>query len=445
MSNTLERSIDVLVSGLHERWPGATYELDWEEPWQMLVATILAAQCTDVRVNKVTRTLFVDFPSPRHLASADLEKLEQALVPTGFFKKKARRVREVMGALVAEHEGEVPRSMRALTAMPGVARKTANVVLNCCFDMPTGIIVDTHVERVSRRMGLTTKRGPESIERDLMRMVPKDEWTFFGPAMVLHGRYVCKASAPDCASCPFLPRCARVGVEGPRPEPVAEDVVSVDEWVFRLEDELEKPYFRGLVQYLEKERGRGPVFPAPRAVMAALDQTPFSSVKVVILGQDPYHGEGQANGLSFSVRKGVAIPPTLRNIFSELKSDLSIEAPSHGDLSSWASDGVLLLNTILTVRERSPNAHQYSGWERFTDAVIRIISEGRDHVVFLLWGNKAQSKIRLIDAKKHTVLVSAHPSPLSARRGFFGSRPFSHINKVLQDKGQAPVNWELRA
>ncbi len=184
---------DVLLTCLREMHPEARYELDWSTPVQMLVATILAAQCTDERVNAVTRTLFVRYPDAAAFAEADRGELEEAVRPTGFYKQKARAVQETCRALVERFGGEVPQSVAELVTLPGVARKTANVVLATCFDIPSGVIVDTHVARVSQRMGLSAQRDPERIEQDLMRLVPVDQWTHFGPAMVLFGRYLCTA------------------------------------------------------------------------------------------------------------------------------------------------------------------------------------------------------------------------------------------------------------
>ena len=202
----------VLIERLREMHPTARYELNWSTPVQMLVATILAAQCTDERVNAVTETLFVRWPDAEAFVGADRSELEEAVRPTGFYKQKARAVQEACRALVERFGGEVPRSIAELITLPGVARKTANVVLATCFDIPSGIIVDTHVQRVSQRMGLTQQRDPERIETDLMASVPEDQWTYFGPAMVLFGRYLCTAKKPDCPRCPLLSECPRVGV-----------------------------------------------------------------------------------------------------------------------------------------------------------------------------------------------------------------------------------------
>lgn len=185
------------------------------------------------------------------------------------------------------------------------------------------------------------------------------------------------------------------------------------------------------------------IFPKPEAVYSALALTPFASVKAVILGQDPYHGPGQAHGLSFSVPEGERIPPSLRNIYKELQSDLGLTPPKHGHLESWAKQGVLLLNSVLTVESGAAGSHAGLGWEKFTDDVIRKLSETRSGLAFVLWGAHAQKKAALIDTTRHLVIVSAHPSPLSAHRGFFGSRPFSRINDYLQTQGIAPIDWRL--
>ncbi|MBL9100334.1 MAG: endonuclease III [Myxococcales bacterium] len=204
--------IDVLLSRLRELHPTARYELDWSTPLQMLVATILAAQCTDERVNAVTPGLFAQYPDARAFADADRAALEEAVRPTGFYKQKARSIQECCRVLVAEFGGEVPQTVAELIRLPGVARKTANVVLNTVWDIPSGIIVDTHVQRLAGRMGLSTHRDPEDIERDLMSLVPEDQWTYFGPAMVLFGRYTCTAKKPGCKTCPLAYVCPRIGV-----------------------------------------------------------------------------------------------------------------------------------------------------------------------------------------------------------------------------------------
>lgn len=210
-----------------------------------------------------------------------------------------------------------------------------------------------------------------------------------------------------------------------------------------LRAQLEQPYWAELQQFVAEERARGPVYPAPDEVFAALHLTPYETVKVLILGQDPYHGAGQAHGLCFSVRKGVRPPPSLENIFTELRDDLGIDPPGHGCLDAWARQGVLLLNATLTVRARAAASHQGKGWERFTDAVIEAVNAKPERVVFILWGASARKKRALVDTSRHVVIESAHPSPLSARNGFFGSRPFSRANAALVEAGRNPVDWRL--
>ncbi|MFY0532495.1 endonuclease III [Nannocystis pusilla] len=205
--------IDVLLDRLRQSYPDARYELDWDTPVHMLVATILAAQCTDERVNAVTRTLFPRYPDAQSFADADLTELEEAVRPTGTFRQKAKAIKNACRMLVDEFGGEVPQSIEALVRLPGVARKTANVVLATCFNIPSGVIVDTHVIRLAGRMGLSEHRDPQDIERDLMRMVPQDDWTFFGPAMILLGRYVCTAKKPDCPNCVMQDICPKIGVK----------------------------------------------------------------------------------------------------------------------------------------------------------------------------------------------------------------------------------------
>jgi len=214
-------------------------------------------------------------------------------------------------------------------------------------------------------------------------------------------------------------------------------------WKSRLWDEFQKPYFRELKSFLLREKKSGNhVYPPGSKIFNAFDLTPFESVKVVILGQDPYHGPNQAHGLCFSVMPPTPPPPSLKNIYKELKSDLRIDPPTHGELTSWAREGVLLLNTVLTVRARKPGSHRGQGWEEFTSAVIRSISESRRNLVFVLWGRDAQSKENLIRGD-HLIIKSSHPSPYSAHNGFLGSQPFSRINQYLQSHGIEPVNWQL--
>lgn len=215
------------------------------------------------------------------------------------------------------------------------------------------------------------------------------------------------------------------------------------DWQAALADEFEKPYFAALKAFVASERQTHTVFPPDEDVFNALRLTPLSEVRVVILGQDPYHDDGQAHGLAFSVRPGVRPPPSLANIFREFKSDLDVPIPATGYLAPWAAQGVLLLNTVLTVRAHAPASHQKKGWETFTDAIIGAVSNKTDPVVFVLWGGHAQKKRPLIDHARHVVIASAHPSPLSARSGFFGSRPFSTINAALQAAGGPPIDWRL--
>jgi len=210
-----------------------------------------------------------------------------------------------------------------------------------------------------------------------------------------------------------------------------------------LQAELAKPYWPDLQRFVAQERALHAVYPPPAEVFAALHLTPHADVKVLILGQDPYHGAGQAHGLCFSVRPGVPVPPSLVNIFKELRSDLGIEPPGHGCLEAWARQGVLLLNATLTVQARRAASHQGEGWETFTDAVIRAVNDKPERVVFILWGASARKKQALVDRTRHVVVESPHPSPLSAHNGFFGSRPFSRANAALEDAGRPPVDWQI--
>ena len=213
------------------------------------------------------------------------------------------------------------------------------------------------------------------------------------------------------------------------------------DWNPVLRAELAKPYWAELQRFVAGERGRHPVYPPPDEVFTALHLTPHAAVKVVILGQDPYHGSGQAHGLCFSVRPGVPAPPSLQNIFKELESDLGCSRPAHGCLDAWARQGILLLNTTLTVRGGQAASHQGRGWETFTDEVIRSVNAKQDSVVFILWGAAARKKKALVDLSRHAVIESAHPSPLSAHNGFFGSRPFSRANAALAAAGREAVDW----
>jgi uracil-DNA glycosylase len=215
------------------------------------------------------------------------------------------------------------------------------------------------------------------------------------------------------------------------------------DWNPILRGEFEKPYWGDLQAFVAAERHRHAVYPPKDDVFAALHLTPYTDVKVLILGQDPYHGQGQAHGLCFSVRDGVPQPPSLQNIFKELEADLGCAPPTSGCLDGWARNGVLLLNATLTVRGRQAGSHQGKGWETFTDEVIRAVSEKPERVVFILWGAYARKKKPLIDTGRHVIIESAHPSPLSAHNGFFGSHPFSRANQALVDAGREPVTWCL--
>jgi len=217
------------------------------------------------------------------------------------------------------------------------------------------------------------------------------------------------------------------------------------DWNPVLRGEFAKPYWQQLQRFVAGERARHTVFPPEPEVFAALHLTPYATTRVVILGQDPYHGPKQAHGLCFSVRPGVAIPPSLANIHKELQADLGIDPPGHGNLDAWARQGVLLLNATLTVRAGQAASHQGKGWETFTDEVLRAVN-GKPHpVVFILWGASARRKTSLIDPSRHTIIQSAHPSPLSAHNGFFGSRPFSRTNAALEAAGLDPIDWHLPA
>ena len=217
-----------------------------------------------------------------------------------------------------------------------------------------------------------------------------------------------------------------------------------ESWLEVLQEEFEAAYMDNLRSFLRGQlRSNIRVYPPMKDLFAAFWKTPFNNVKVVILGQDPYHTPGCAHGLSFSVPRGIKVPPSLKNIYRELNEDLNTPIPSHGDLSSWATQGVLLLNTVLTVQERRAGSHQGQGWERFTDRVIKELNDRREHLVFVLWGKKAQAKRSMLNESKHLVIASPHPSPYSADRGFFGSRPFSKTNAYLSTHGVNPIDWML--
>lgn len=215
-------------------------------------------------------------------------------------------------------------------------------------------------------------------------------------------------------------------------------------WKKMLEGEFEASYFHAIRKFLQEEKARGVViYPPGPLIFNAYNLTPFDTVKVVILGQDPYHGPGQAHGLCFSVQSGVKPPPSLVNIYKEMRTDLGFEMPTHGNLEHWAHQGVFLLNAMLTVEKDKPASHQKIGWQNFTDATIRILNEKREHLVFILWGAFAQQKAVMIDGAKHLIIASPHPSPFSADRGFFGSKPFSKANDYLRKNGIEPIDWHL--
>ena len=216
-----------------------------------------------------------------------------------------------------------------------------------------------------------------------------------------------------------------------------------NEWDALLADEIKKDYYLRLREFLKQEYTTRRIYPPMEDIFNALRHTSYSDVRAVILGQDPYHGAGQAHGMCFSVKKGTPPPPSLQNIFKELKADIGIDPPNHGELTQWADNGVLLLNTVLTVREGQANSHRGMGWEHFTDRVIQLLNERQQPIVFLLWGGNARSKANLITNPQHLVLQCAHPSPLSAYNGFFGCRHFSKTNEFLTQHGMQPINWKL--
>jgi uracil-DNA glycosylase len=222
------------------------------------------------------------------------------------------------------------------------------------------------------------------------------------------------------------------------------DIKLEQSWLEQLQGEFDQPYMKELGDFLRREKTAGKIiYPAGGNIFAALNSTPFDAVKLVIIGQDPYHGPGQAHGLSFSVPPGMPIPPSLRNIYEELNRDLGLPRPAHGNLVRWAEQGVLLLNAVLTVEQARAGSHQGHGWERFTDAAIAALNDKRENLVFLLWGSYAQKKGAFIDRKKHLVLQSPHPSPLSAHRGFIGNGHFSKANTYLESVGKTPVDWRV--
>lgn len=216
-----------------------------------------------------------------------------------------------------------------------------------------------------------------------------------------------------------------------------------NDWDNLLEEEFQKEYFREMEAFLKKEYKERNIFPEKEDIFAALKLTPYKDVRVVILGQDPYHGRGQSHGLAFSVKKDIKIPPSLRNIYKELYSDLGLHIPDNGYLESWAIQGVLLLNTALTVREKEANSHKKIGWEIFTDRIMELLNKRKDPIVFILWGNNAKSKEKYISNDWHKIVKSVHPSPLSASRGFFGSKPFSKTNDFLSSIGKEEIDWKI--
>lgn len=216
-----------------------------------------------------------------------------------------------------------------------------------------------------------------------------------------------------------------------------------NDWQDAVGEEFDKPYYTELREFLKEQYANETVYPPKEEIWSAFEHTPFKDVKVVILGQDPYHGPGQAHGLSFSVKPGVRIPPSLRNMFKELKEDIGCEIPQQGTLTKWADQGVMMLNTVLTVRQGEANSHRGKGWEIFTDEVIRKLSARKEPVIFVLWGKPAQLKKELIDLERHDVIEAPHPSPLSASRGFFGSKPYSKVNSLLQKRGETPIDFCL--
>lgn len=212
-------------------------------------------------------------------------------------------------------------------------------------------------------------------------------------------------------------------------------------WFSPLQEEFQKPYFEDLTKFVKKEYASAPIYPEAKNIFRAFELCPFENVKVVILGQDPYHGPGQANGLCFSVNDNVALPPSLQNIYKEISADMGVPAPTTGNLDNWAKQGILLLNATLTVRANTPGSHQKKGWEQFTDAAIKALSDQKEHLVFLLWGKYAQDKGSVIDTTKHLVLTAPHPSPFSAHSGFFGCQHFSKTNQYLKSIGEKPIDW----
>jgi len=243
---------------------------------------------------------------------------------------------------------------------------------------------------------------------------------------------------PDCSACP-----SSLFTDNATSSVAKLTAHLPDDWRTILSDVLTQPWFEQLARFVDEERNLHEVFPPAEDVFGALKYTPFEKVRVLLLGQDPYHDVGQAHGLCFSVRDGTKLPPSLANIFKELKSDLGVDRPPSGCLTHWAEQGVLLLNAVLTVRAHEANSHKDKGWELFTDVIIRKVNEKPDPVIFVLWGGYAQKKEKLIDVTRHTIIKSAHPSPLSANNGFLGSKPFSKINQTLRARGQAEIDWKV--
>jgi uracil-DNA glycosylase len=465
-----------VATRLRAAHPDARYELDWSTPFELLVATILAGGSSDAAVNQVTPAMLQRWPDARALSRADRGALETIIRPLGLQVEKARRLQEAALTLVDRFGGEVPRTMEALLQLPGVQRKTANVVLTNAMGIAAGIIVDRHVARVAQRLGLSSQREPENIERDLMQQVPQAEWGHFGAASVLHGRRICTAQAPRCGNCPLADLCPSRDTDprrssAPQANPFAwpdEYQVPVhhmakhdtlpgksqvrlpesgagrlpDDWAQVLAGDLEQPWYRELTAQVSEERRSSTVYPAEDEVFSAFHLTPFAATRVLLLGQDPYHGPGQAHGLAFSVKPGVKPPPSLVNIYKELQVDLGHKPPNTGCLEPWARKGVMLLNAVLTVRQGEANSHKALGWERLTDAVIRALNQREEHLVFVLWGAYARRKAAIIDSARHSVVEGAHPSPLSAKL-WFGSRPFSHINAALEKHGQPAIDWRI--
>jgi uracil-DNA glycosylase len=455
-----------MAARLREKHPDARYELDWQTPEQLLVATMLAAGSKDTAVNGVTKTLFARWPDLHTLAAAEPSDLQQVLAPLGLAAQKTPRLIGTAKAVVERHGGEVPRELEVLTQLPGVGRKSANVVLTQGFQLPSGIIVDVHVARVSKRMQFSAHDDADDIERDLMQLLPREHWVHFGAAGVLHGRYTCTAQAPRCGECVLADLCPSKSETAEAASPAATATTTPgawpeeyqlnatapetnlmpdtipDDWAALLDAELASDWYKTLDQRVKKERKEHNVYPPVDQVFTAFRLTPLSKLRVVLLGQDPYHGAGQAHGLAFSVMAGVKPPPSLVNIYKELKTDVGCSISENGDLTCWAEQGVLLLNTALTVREAEPGSHSKWGWEKLTDAVIQKISAREEHTVFVLWGGHARKKVPLIDTEKHTIVEGAHPSPLSQKL-WFGSKPFSAINKALTTHGQEPINWQV--